>query len=232
MRAETGRLDALRGMAGAPRDRSASPAALRLRESALALAAAEGLGECRYTLRIVPLQRRSGGELWLEGRVLFAPRLVPASGELTALAFAACTVGEALEARVRSLFQARRPSLAMSLDALGNEMLGAVSRRAQDRLQGQVSRLGLTMAGELRPGDPGLGLEAHEAVLALSGGAQIGIRVYGQGLLAPLKSATMVLGVGRDLPEANWSRCDGCRSRDRCRWRRAAAGSAMQRLPA
>ena len=232
MRAETSCFDALRGIGVAPGDRSGTSAALKLRESVLGLAAEEGLGGSRYTLRIVPLQRQSGGQLWVEGRRLFAPRLVPPSGELTALGFAACTLGEALEARVRSLFQARRPALAMSLDALGNEMLGVVSRRAQDRLQGQVSRLGLSMAGELRPGDPGLGLEAQEAVLALCGGERIGIRVYGPGLLEPLKSTTMVLGVGRELPEADWSRCDGCRSRDRCRWRRAAAGGAGGRLPA
>lgn len=231
MQAETGRFDSLTAAARASQPRLRSPAAMKLRDSALALAAEEGLGECRYALRIVPLEKEVDGRFWLEDRTLFAPRLVPVSGEITALGFAACTMGGALEARVRSLFEARRPALALALDALGNEMLGIISRRTQDRMQARVSRLGLTMAGELRPGDPGLALETHAAVLALSGGAHIGIRVFDYGLLEPLKSITTVLGIGRNLPEAAWSRCDECRSRERCQWARRKSASGAVPLP-
>jgi hypothetical protein len=224
MRAELGRIDPLKALARASHLRVHSPAAMVLRERALALAAEEELGECRYALRIVPLERNLDGKLTVEGETLFAPRLVPASGELTALGFAACTLGGALEARVRSLFSERRPSLAMALDALGNEMLTVINRRVEERMQARASRLGLDMAGELRPGDPGLGLEAQAAALALSGGAQIGIRLSRRCLLEPVKSTTAILGIGRDLPEASWSRCAECRSRQRCNW--ARSGSA------
>ncbi len=230
MQAELGRIDSLKALSRASGPRLRSPAAVILRERALALAAEEGLGECRYALRIVPLQRQLEGKLTLEGETLFAPRLVPASGELTALGFAACTLGGTLEACVRSLFAERRPSLAMALDAVGNEMLSVVNRRAEERLQARASRLGLEMAGELRPGDPGLGLEAQAAVLALSGGAQIGIRLCRHCLLEPVKSTTTVLGIGRDLPAASWSRCVECRSRERCNW--ARPGSARAGIPA
>ncbi len=232
MQAELGRIDPLKVVARVPHLKLHSPAAMILRERALALAAEEGLGECRYALRIVPLQRHVDGMLTLEGEKLFAPRLVPASGELTALGFAACTVGGALEARVRALFAERRPSLAMALDALGNEMLTVTNRRVEERMQARASRLGLEMAGELRPGDPGLGLEAQATVLALSGGDQIGIRLSGHCLLEPVKSTTTVLGVGRDLPEASWSRCAECRSRRRCNWTRpGSARAGMQPRP-
>ncbi len=103
------------------------------------------------------------------------PGSCPRSGELTALAFAVCTIGPALETRVRSLFTERRPSLALALDALGNELLFAVSRRAQDLLQAEVKRAACSMAGELRPGDPGLGLEAQAAVLRLAKADEIGV---------------------------------------------------------
>jgi hypothetical protein len=33
----------------------------------------------------------------------------------------------------------------------------------------------------------------------------------------PLKSTSMVLGVGLELPPARWSRCDPCPNRPRCK---------------
>jgi hypothetical protein len=231
MRAEVGRIESLKAVARASTSRARSAAAMSLRASALALAAEEGLGECRYALRIVPLQKQLRGRLTLEGETLFAPRLVPASGELTALGVAACTLGGALERRVRALFAERRPSLAMALDTLGNEMLTVVNRRVEERMQAKASRLGLQMAGELRPGDPGLGLDAQAAVLALSGGAQIGIRLSGDCLLEPVKSTTTVLGIGRELPETSWSRCAECRSRERCDWTRSRSARPESQAP-
>lgn len=231
MRAEIARFDALKSVTRTAGPALCSPTAEKLRERALRLATEEGLGESRYALRIVPLERQAGGSLTLEGETLFAPRLVPSSGELSALGFAACTLGGALEARVRSLFQARRPSLALALNALGEEMLASLNRRAQDRIQAHASRLGLTMAGELRPGDPGLGLEAQAAVLALAGGAHIGVRLSDYRMLEPVKSVTMVLGIGHNLPEATWSRCEECRSRERCKWARPRSATAAASPP-
>ena len=84
------------------------------------------------------------------------------------------------------------------------------------------------MSGELRAGDPGLALEAQGAVLRLSAAAGIGITLGESFLMHPLKSTTMVLGVGENLPASSWSRCDACTSRDRCGVRaRALAAAAV-----
>ena len=141
------------------------------------------------------------------------------SGELTALACGACTLGASISERVSALFAERCVSLALALDTLGNQMLIEASRLLQDHVLAFVKKRGLTMAGELRPGDPGLALEAQPAVLKLSGADRIGLGCTSGLNLAPLKSASVVYGVGRDLPEAKWSRCDACRRRENCRAR-------------
>ena len=68
-------------------------------------------------------------------------RLVPESGQLTALAVGIFTLGPALERRVTALFAERRMSLALALDKLGNELLFALSRRVagSDRHRGAQS---------------------------------------------------------------------------------------------
>ena len=191
--------------------------AARFRARAVDLARAEGLGQALITHRIVPLDRPADAVLVAGGETFHAPRLLPESGELTALAFGAATLGPALPARVTALFAERQPSLALALDAIGNLMLLEASRRLQDAVLASVRRGGLTMAGELRPGDPGLALEAQPAVVRLAGGAALGLAVTRSLALDPAKSATVVYGVGRDLPAVTWSRCDDCRSRPTCR---------------
>ncbi len=209
--------DALRQAADAPLRGRASAARARLREEAIALARRDRLVDAAWTYRIAELDAPAGEVLHVGNEVLIAPRLLPESGELTAVACGVCTVGPTLEQRVRALFAERRASLAVALDELGNEVLSAVSRHLQDRILADVTRRGWTMAGELRAGDPGLELSAQAAVARLADANSIGAIVTSGGLLDPLKSMSMVLGVGTDLPVARWSRCDPCPSRERCR---------------
>ena len=207
--------DVLRSVAENPRaDLSASR--LKLRREAVELVRAEQLVEAAYTYDLVALDAPATEMLQVGGEVLQAPRLLPESGRLTALACAVCTLGPALEARVSALFAERRASMALMLDTLGNELLMAISRRAQDRMLVDARRRGLMMVGELRAGDPGLALDAQATVLRLAQSELIGVRLMAGHLMHPLKSVSMVLGVGIDLPPAQWSRCDDCPQRGKC----------------
>jgi hypothetical protein len=189
----------------------------RARAQALELVERESLIEAAWRWSIVPLDAAPAETLRAGSETFHAPWLLPKTGELTALAFAICTIGSSLERRVSSLFAERRPSLALALDMLGNEALLALFRRAQDLLLVEVRRVGLSMAGELRPGDPGLGLDAQAAVLRLAKAEEIGVAVTRLNMLNPTKSASSMFGVGVDLPPAQWSRCDHCPAREGCK---------------
>ena len=218
--------DILRHAQTAPLNGRPSAARTRLRAEALAMARDDALVDAAYSYRIVSLDGPAAPVLTAGGESLEAPWLLPATGQLTALACGACTLGPRFERRVTELFAQRRISLAMALDELGNELLFVISRRAQDRMQAEVSRSGLAMSGELRAGDPGLALEAQGAVLRLAGADSIGISLSEGFVMHPLKSTSMVLGVGVDLPASSWSRCDTCNSRDKCGVRARALAAA------
>lgn len=200
----------------------------RLREEAIGLARREALVEAAYCWRVIPLDAPAGEILHAGGERLHAPWLVPEAGELTALACLACTLGPRFERRVSGLFAERRAALALALDELGNDLLFELARRAQDRVHAEVMREGLSMAGELRAGDPGLALQAQPAVLRLAQAQRLEIGVTPAAMMHPVKSTAMVLGVGIGLPAVCWSRCDACPSRERCARRtpRPAAGAA------
>jgi hypothetical protein len=210
-------INLLRNVAAMPLSGRQSPLRERMRRSALALAESEGLGEVAWSYRIVPLEQPVGETLRLEGETLHAPWLLPASGQLTALACASCTVGPALEARVTALFTEKRASLGLALDEVGNELLFAASRLVQDRMLADAQRQGLSLSGELRPGDPGLAIDAHATVLRLAQAETIGVVARYSHTLYPLKSFSVVMGAGTNLPRANWSRCDSCPTRAKCK---------------
>ena len=217
-------LDILRRAQTVPLNGRPSPARTRLRAQALAMAREESLIDASYSYRIVDLQAPAAPVLRAGGESLEAPWLLPASGQLTALACGVCTLGLALERRVSELFAQRRASLAMALDELGNELLFEISRHAQDRIQAEVGRRGLSMSGELRAGDPGLALEAQGAVLRLACADSIGISLSEGFVMNPLKSTSM--GVGIALPASAWTRCDTCKSRATCGVRSRALAAA------
>jgi hypothetical protein len=195
------------------------PAGDRLRGQALDLARERGLGRAACVVEVVALDAAEDGVFSLRGERFHAPRLIPQSGELTALAFGVCTLGAAISGQITALFAERRAALALALDGLGNAMVMEASRRLQDLALAQARKRGLTMAGELRPGDPGLALEAQPAVLRFSGAERIGVDCTAGLNLSPHKSASVVYGVGRDLPATTWSRCDDCRWSETCRAR-------------
>ena len=208
-------VDLLREMAIAPPE-GWSPARKRLRGEAIELVKAEDLVEASYSYNIVPLEGPAAETLHLGGETLYAPQMLPASGKLTALGCGVTTLGSRIELRVRKLFGEKRASLAMAMDGLANEMLMALDRRIQDRMLSECYRRRLTMAGELRAGDPGLDISAQAAVLRLANAQSIGVEVNGSHLMTPLKSTSLVFGVGRDLPAVSWSRCDTCPSSKTC----------------
>lgn len=217
-----GRPDVLREL----RDEESGPHAAtrgRARRDALALIVEENLLDAAFCFRFAPIEGVDGGVLHAGGETIRGPRLVPESGRLTALACAVATVGPGIERRVSTLFAERRMSLALALDGIGNELLMHVSRKMQDRMLALAAKHRLAMAGELRPGDPGLALGAHAPVLRLAGADRIGVALSAGHALTPLKSTSAVMGVGVDLPPATWSRCDDCRSRPSCKLVRAAA---------
>ena len=105
-----------------------------------------------FSFRIAELDAPAADVLHVDGETLYAPRLLPETGELTGLACGVVTLGPALERRVTSLFAEKCYSLALALDDIGNQLLLAATRHAQDRMLGsgagaEIDHGGRTAAG-------------------------------------------------------------------------------------
>jgi hypothetical protein len=134
---------------------------------------------------------------------------------------AACTIGPALEARVRELEQEQEPLLAYMLDSAGVMALGAVSEALRCRVEEQAHVLGWGVSPAVSPGSlVGWPLQGQRDLCALLPLASIGMRLSNVCVLEPHKSTSMGIGLGAGFPAHQvGSVCQYCNLADHC-WRR------------
>ena len=153
-------------------------------------------------------------------RIEGAPRLVKQLARATSLLAVTGTLGSQLDAHVSGLFAQRQPMRALVLEEIGILAVAKLGDAIRDRLDEETKAQGLECSSPMSPGETGFAMATQPTVVALAGGEEIGIILSGSGAMLPVKSLSMVMGVGEDMPRwAAWQICAGCAARDRCRYR-------------
>ena len=168
---------------------------------------------------IVDLQEVRHDRLVLSpGVSLKGPRLVSVVGGAEQVAVAVCTIGPDLERAVSALFASGRPAEATVLDGVGSAAVEELSQRACREIGSIASKRHLTTSIPLSPGDPDFSIEEQHTLLSLSHAETMGVTLNDSFLMQPLKSLSMVVGIGRDLTSGG-SPCEVCTLKDVCRYR-------------
>ncbi len=210
-------LDLTRTLRRLPVPARASSREARTREEALAAIERDALAAPAFCFRILPVRSVRGDAIDLGEAILDVPLLAAQPGELIAVAAVACTLGPGFQQRISQLFAARRPSLALALDAVGNELLFRVADRGLAAVRREARREGLGVGPEASPGDPGVPLNQQATVCALADAAHNGITASHDGMLWPVHSLATLVALGRNLPRHSASaRCNRCPSANRC----------------
>ena len=159
---------------------------------------------------------REEARLLLRREALVWPAFTYRISPDAALAVGACTIGAALESRVAELFRGGERLLALELDALGNERLFCLAKRALSTIAREAKRRGQRAGDERYPGDGGMTVEEQVHALDFAQADSIGIVVTAGGMLAPIKSMSFVVPLGADLKRSRGGPCRRCPSQARC----------------
>jgi len=145
------------------------------------------------------------------------------------------TIGPALEARVRELYEAGEPLLSYLLDCVGVMAVGTVGgslgRLAEERAAAASSHVrsggGWGVSPGLSPGGlAGWSVQGQRELCALLPLADIGVRLNEHCMLEPQKSASGVIGLGGDYESYKvGSVCRYCAWKGHC-WRRRRGSEA------
>ena len=199
---------------------------LAIFEEALALGRA--LLAPRVVYRAIAVTGGAADRLDAGGERLNIPQIGRLWGPIEAVGAGICTVGEALETRVRELFDARELPLAVMLDSVGSAAAESLAEFANDLLCQAGLRAGTRVTNRISPGYAGWDTAEQAALFRLCPGEPIGVRLNEACVMTPGKSISWLVGIG---PEARvdhyFTQCRRCWMRD-CAYRRAPAATTVR----
>lgn len=216
--AELRRLRTLHGKAGLhPRIRALLP-------EVLAEVVAQDMLQPAIVWESRRLLEASGTRVRLAGGFLLAQaaavvELLSSAEELVA---AVGSIGPDLDRVTREWFADGREIEAFVLGEIGNLAIGKLSDRIPQSVSEWAATRGLETSGALSPGGTGVDLSEQRVVVALANAQRIGVGLTSGSMLVPVKSVSMLIGLGQGLP--SWTHaqaCDLCASREHCRLRRS-----------
>jgi hypothetical protein len=124
----------------------------------------------------------------------------------------AVTIGAGLEtATARAM--AGEPGFGLALDGLGTAAVEALASAVAERITETATAMGSCVGWPLQRGQRDL--------FRLLGLGNHAIRLHESGMMAPVKSLALVIGLGPAM-RSGASHCEFCSSRDRCRHRRVS----------
>jgi Vitamin B12 dependent methionine synthase, activation domain len=202
-------------------------AVLALFDQALALG--ETLIEPRMVYRALGVSRQGPGLIEAGGERLAIPGIGRLWGALEQVGAGICTVGAAIEERVRGLWDARELPLAVMLDSVGSAAVESLAEYANDLLCQAAVPAGVNVTNRISPGYAGWDVAEQAALFRLCPGKTIGVALNESCVMTPGKSISFLVGIG---PEARvdhyFTQCRRCWMVD-CAYRRAPAAVTVRR---
>ena len=194
-----------------------------------ALAEGDRLMEPRVVYRAVAVTAQGPDRIEAGGEGLRIPEIGRLWGALRHVGAGICTVGQAIEARVRQLFDAREFPLAVMLDSVGSAAVESLAEYANDLLCQAALPDGLKVTNRISPGYAGWDTAEQAALFRLCAGGPIGVSLNEACFMTPVKTISFLVGIG---PEARvdhyFTQCRRCWMRD-CAYRRAPAATTVRR---
>jgi len=151
------------------------------------------------------------------GEALEGPLAARALAGAEKVALAVCTIGPALEARIKQLF-AEDPVRAMALDGAGTAALRKISGAVIAKLEEIAADHDWGLGMRAQPGQEGWSIWQQQVIFKRLPTDDIGVHLTDSCLMIPRKSVSFAIGMGPHMrPDA--VACDFCSKRERCLWR-------------
>jgi len=185
--------------------------------------------EPRVVYRAAGVTRQGPSVIEARGEALHIPEIGRLWGTLEMVGAGICTVGAAIEDRVRELWDQRELPLAVMLDSVGSAAVESLAEYANDLLCQAAIEGGLKVTNRISPGYAGWDTAEQAALFNLCPGEPIGVALNASCVMTPGKSISFLVGVGPDARVDHYfTQCRRCWMPD-CAYRRAPAAATVRR---
>lgn len=142
-------------------------------------------------------------------------------GPIAALGLVVCTIGNAIEDRIESLFAKREFPVAYMLDSLGSVAAEGLAEAVLRQVCAERLAQGLKVTDRESPGYPRWPIEEQRKLFALLPAGTIGVTLNPYCMMMPRKSISFAVGIGAEAKMGHGlSPCQACDMRG-CAYRRA-----------
>jgi len=151
------------------------------------------------------------------GAVLQTPVLSQRLANASEIATGVITIGAAIGKTISHWFETGQALKAALMEEIANAFLFKLSDHFREIIDAEADKKGLEASGPLSPGDEGFDLGQQTIVMSLAQAEKTGISLSLMGLMAPIHSSSIVIGLGKQLPK--WTQADNCqicRAREKC----------------
>ena len=194
-----------------------------------ALALGESLIEPRAVYRALRVAGQGPDLIDAGGERLTIPGIGRLWGALEQVGAGICTVGTAIEERVRLLWDERELPLAAMLDSVGSAAVESLAEYANDLLCQAAIPAGVKVTNRVSPGYAGWDTSEQAALFTLCPGGSIGVALNESCVMSPGKSISFLVGVGAEARVDHYfTQCRRCWMAD-CAYRRAPAAVTVRR---
>lgn len=180
---------------------------------------------------IYPLTETSYRRLPLEGNgLMYGPLLLSLLSEAKEFAAVVCTIGPKLEKQVTNYFKRDEPLRGVLLDGIGSAAVDSLTEEVCKLMTEKASSRGYQAGSPISPGMPGLPITEQWQLIKTVPAQEIGVSLTSSGIMSPLKSTSMVIGIGPQMK--TWTRaevCAQCGLRKACPYRKDVQGEKQKR---
>jgi hypothetical protein len=183
-----------------------------------ALRKATGLAEPVALYDVFEVRGVEGDRLILANGHAFRSHLVVSRfSPARRLAVAICTIGPRVEAEASASFADGNGAYGFLIDSAGSLAVSQTAQALVAHLQDVAAQVGMKASFPISPGSADCTLEDQRTVFDLLPAQDIGVRLSDSYLMLPLKSVSMLIALGQDLPSADeMAQCDFCSRQDTC----------------
>ena len=153
--------------------------------------------------RVAPHQLSLAGNNRLHGSLLTST--LSSAEELVTVVY---TIGLKVEKRVTGYFGRGEPLRGLLLDGIGNAAVGSLAQEACKLITSVALLRGHQASSPFSPGMPGFPITEQRPLFQLAAAEQIGVSLTASGVMVPLKSASMVIGLGQQV--TTWTQTEVC----------------------
>jgi hypothetical protein len=119
-----------------------------------------------------------------------------------------CTIGPKLEKQATNYFKQGEPLRSVLLDGIGSAAVDLLAEEVCKLVSERAASRGYRAGSPISPGMQGLPITEQRQIIQMVPAEEIGVSLTSSGIMSPLKSTSMVIGIGSSMK--TWTQADVC----------------------